>query len=252
MDQTFETRPADCERHGQFEQREIRILGRHITWTQCPKCVAEEDERAAAQAKREEAERRQAMAEARLHSAGVPTRFITKTLASYVADTPDKTKVRDAMARFSATFADQLARGTSVVLSGNPGTGKSHLAIGVLQEVMARGWTGMYLSVMDMVRMVRDTWRRDSPRSETEVLDILAGLDLLVLDEVGVQYGTDGEQVILFSVLDRRYRDARPTILLTNLASDDFAGFVGPRIADRLREGGAWLRLDWESHRGRK
>jgi len=252
MDQTFETRPGQCEAHGEFVQREINILGRHITWTQCPQCVAEEDARAAEQALKAEVERKQATAEARLHSAGIPARFITKTLGSYVADTPEKTKVRDAMVRFSATFSDQLARGTSVVLSGSPGTGKSHLAIGVLQEVMARGWIGMYMPVMDMVRMLRDTWRRDSAKSETEVLDTLSGLDLLVLDEVGVQYGTDGEQVILFSVLDRRYRDARPTILLTNLASEDFAGFVGPRIADRLREGGAWLRLDWESHRGRK
>ena len=51
--------------------------------------------------------------------------------------------------------------------------------------------TAPYTSAIDAVRMIRNTWRRDSERTETQVLDMLAGVDLLVLDEVGVQYGTE-------------------------------------------------------------
>jgi DNA replication protein DnaC len=109
----------------------------------------------------------------------------------------------------------------------------------------------LYTSAIDAVRMIRNTWRRDSPRTETEVLDMLASVHLLVLDEVGVQYGTDAEQVSLFDIIDKRYRDMMPTILLTNQNKAGMKAFLGDRSFDRLREGGQWVTFDWESHRGK-
>lgn len=246
------TRPGHCEKHGDFTQQGIELFGK-ITWRHCPACTKEEV--AAEEARRAEeqarAERdRQAMIEIRFKTAGIPARFRDRTLANYHATTPEQIKALEAATEFLANFAHHRKVGTSPVFSGNPGTGKSHLAIAILKEVMATG-TGMYLNVLDMVRIVRDTWKRTGP-SETDVLNMLGTLDLLVLDEVGVQYGTEGEQVILFDVLNRRYRDCRPTILLTNLKAKEFEEYVGPRVFDRLKEGGVWQRFSWESFRGRR
>lgn len=87
--------------------------------------------------------------------------------------------------------------------------------------------TSLYLNALDLVRMVRDTWRRDSEMTESAVLQELSTVSLLVIDEIGVQYGTEGEQVILFDVLNRRYRDLMPTILLTNLGAKGMKEFLG-------------------------
>ena len=106
-----------------------------------------------------------------------------------------------------------------------------------------------YTTALDLVRAVRDTWRRDSDRSELQLLNYLERLDLLVIDEIGMQYGTDGEQTILFDVLDRRYREVRPTILLTNQDKAGFKQFVGERTFDRLAETCRWVAFDWESYR---
>ena len=100
-----------------------------------------------------------------------------------------------------------------------------------------------------MIRAVRETWRRDSEQSEREVLRYFASLDLLVIDEIGVQYGTDGEQTIIFEVLDRRYRDIRPTILITNQDKGGLVQFVGERTFDRLIETSRWIAFDWPSFR---
>lgn len=244
-------RSATCEKHGEYVQRSIPVLMGRAVWSKCPKCteeqLADENDRKAVESR----EKAQAMAEARLKAAGVPERFRDRLIETYAADTPEQNHAKAAALEFVANFREHRKKGTQVVFSGNPGTGKSHLAIAVLREVM-KGGTGMYMNVLDMVRMVRDTWRRDSAKSESEVLDTLGSLDLLVLDEVGVQYGTDGEQVILFDVLNRRYRDCRPTILLTNLRSAEFEAFIGPRAFDRLKEGGIWIRFSWESYRGKK
>jgi DNA replication protein DnaC len=102
---------------------------------------------------------------------------------------------------------------------------------------------------MDLIRSVRETWRRDCEKTETQVLNYLQYLDLLVIDEVGVQYGTDGEQTVIFDVLDRRYREMRPTVILTNQDKDGFKGFVGDRTFDRLAETARWVPFDWQSYR---
>ncbi|MBK6594316.1 MAG: ATP-binding protein [Burkholderiales bacterium] len=102
---------------------------------------------------------------------------------------------------------------------------------------------------MSIIRNVRGTWRKDSEQSETEVLRMYGTADLLVIDEIGVQYGTDGEQTILFDVMDRRYREMMPTILLTNQAKAGFKQFIGDRSFDRLVETSRWVAFDWPSHR---
>lgn len=249
MDTSKLERPASCEKHGEYTERGFNVFGK-VTWSGCNACRTEErNEELRKDAEKAERERQDSI-EARLNFAGIPMRFRGKTLNNYLADTDAKIEALATAKSIVENWTEHRKAGTAVVFSGNPGTGKSHLAIAILQVVMETG-TGMYLNVLDLVRMVRDTWRRTG-QSESDMLNTLGGLDLLVIDEVGVQYGTDGEQVILFDVLNRRYLDFRPTILLTNLKSKEFEEFIGARAFDRLREGGIWQRFAWESFRGKK
>ena len=77
-------------------------------------------------------------------------------------------------------------------------------------------YVGRYFTCMEVIQHIRSTWRKDSEASEVDVLAEFANVPLLVIDEIGMQYGTESEQNHLFDVLDRRYRDMMPTILLTN------------------------------------
>lgn len=247
------TRESQCEKHGAFEESgmTLPIASKRAIWSGCPQCgaearVAEEQRRAV-----EEEEQRQRRMEQRLSTSGIPVRFRDRTFENYIADTEPKKKALEVAMEFAAHFDGHYRDGTMVVFSGKPGTGKSHLAIAAAMIVMEAG-TALYVNALDMIRMVRDTWRRDSEMTETAVLNELSTVKLLVIDEIGVQYGTEGEQVILFDVLNRRYRDLMPTILLTNLGAKGMKEFLGERSFDRLREGGIWVAFDWESHRGSK
>ena len=75
---------------------------------------------------------------------------------------------------------------------------------------------------------------------------------LLILDEVGVQLGTEHEMRILFEVVNERYADCLPTILISNLDEAELLKFTGARLMDRVRDGGAVVAFDWESHRGKR
>jgi len=252
FDVTYETRESECETHGAYEERGSRhSWSRYMHWSGCAQCneiKAAERER---QKQEHEEQERQYQLEQRLKTSGIPKRFRDRTFDNYIADTEPKQKALQVAKDFAAQWDEHREKGTTVIFSGKPGTGKSHLALAAGMELFSRA-SVFYLNALDLVRMVRDTWRRDSERSESNVLHDLSTVGLLILDEIGVQYGTDGEQVILFDVLNRRYRDLRPTILLTNLGTKGMKEFIGERSYDRLREGGIWVTFDWESHRGEK
>lgn len=246
----IDEREDACAQHGQFISRGARIGDRVLHWSRCPVCAeaarlvreAEELER--------EAQDRQRRLEARLNKSGIPQRYRSKDFASYIANSDKQERALSIAMEFASNFKDHSKAGTVVVFSGLPGTGKSHLATAIGQEVM-KSKTVLYTSAIDAVRMIRDTWRRDSAKTESQVLSELSTIDLLILDEVGVQYGTEAEQVSLFDIIDKRYRDLMPMILLTNLNTGGMKSFLGDRSYDRLREGGIWVTFDWESQRSK-
>lgn len=240
------TTQATCSKHEiDYERRQIAgvFLG-------CPKC---EDERAqawdAAEAERERTEQQTRWA-AKLEAAGIPKRFQSKTLDAYVPTVDGQRKALAWARDYAGDFGSTLAAGRSALLIGKPGTGKSHLAIGIALHVLEHGGSARFGTVQQAVRSVKDTWRKGSNLTESEAIAHLTKPDLLILDEVGVQFGTTFEQNLLFDVLNDRYNAMRPTILLSNLDADAVKEFLGERVLDRMREdGGRVLAFDWASYR---
>lgn len=237
-------RQAECDKHGPFTSRHVF----RSVWTKCQAC---EDEAKAAEAAEEESKRQERRAEAHrelLKSSAVPTRFIGRDFAGFHAPTQAHQHALSVCRDYAESFDDHASAGRGLILAGKPGTGKSHLVGAVLQHLLPRRDV-RYTTCMDMIRAVRETWRRDSDRTESQVLGMLQRLDLLAIDEIGMQYGTEGEQTILFDVLDRRYREVKPTIILTNQDQKGLREFVGERTYDRLIETCRWVAFDWPSYR---
>jgi DNA replication protein DnaC len=128
------------------------------------------------------------------------------------------------------------------------------LAAGIGLRIMgAENRTVLFTTVMRAVRRVKDTWTKGSAETETQAIAAMTYPDLLILDEVGVQFGSEFEKNIMFDVLNERYEKRRPTILLSNLTKDELVGFLGERVYDRMKEdNGKFVAFDWESYRGKK
>jgi DNA replication protein DnaC len=236
-----------CERHGEWQKvvRQKQPVGRS-----CPHCAADEkaardkreaDEKAAA------AERRRA---ADLAACGVSLRHIDKTFAAYVAETQEQA---NALAR-SKALAEAVLKDPrkvpSLILCGKPGTGKSHLACAITIAVYDGGGEAYRVSVADIIRELKDSWRSDSEKQETRLLNRYGKVTLLIIEEIGVQFGSDTERMYLFEIVNRRYENCLPTVLVSNLDPDKLAAEVGERVMDRLREdGGRMVRFTGESWR---
>jgi DNA replication protein DnaC len=242
---------ATCPAHGEYQARAWSIGGKD-RFSACPQCEAEKARQAAADADRQRqldrALRDADEAAKALSVARVPKRFVGKTFETYAADTERQRLALSICRSYAEDFAEHRKVGTGLTLAGGTGTGKSHLAAAIIQHISPLR-SALYATVSDVVRGVRDTWRRDSPMSTGQMIDSLRNLDLLVLDEIGVQSGTDNEHQVLYDVLDGRYRDCAPTILLTNLDHQAMQAAIGDRLFDRLRETSRWVQCNWESYR---
>lgn len=183
-------------------------------------------------------------------AAGLTARALCCTFPNYRAVTPGQQRALAVAKGFSDGFDGVAATGANLIMCGNPGTGKTHLAAAIANQLFEAGRKVIYTRVLDLIRTIRDTWDRDSLDSETQVVARYRTAELLILDEVGVSFRTENERTQLFDVLDSRYQDMRPTIVISNLGEAGLQEALGPRIYDRLMQNGsALLVFDWESHR---
>lgn len=149
------------------------------------------------------------------------------------------------------SYAQNFGSGfASFVFSGSPGTGKNHLAAAIGNSLLKDGRTVLVVTVPDLSTRVRACY--DEGKSESALLDDLTRVDLLVLDEVGMQRDSKSEKVLLNQIIDRRLAAMKPVGVMTNLNYELLTETLGARILDRLQmDGGMWVNFDWDSYRSK-
>ncbi|HGU6442277.1 TPA: ATP-binding protein [Citrobacter amalonaticus] len=189
----------------------------------------------------------QARAEKIMGRSGIQELHRNCTFANYKVDVNSDSQ-RKAFT-LAKSYAQNFGAGfASFVFSGKPGTGKNHLAAAICNQLLKVGKSVLVVTIPDLMLRVRECY--DGGQSEASLLDELCRVDLLVLDEVGIQRGSSGEKVILNQVIDRRLSSMRPVGVLTNLNYDGLLDALGARVIDRLQmDGGMWVNFDWGSYR---
>jgi DNA replication protein DnaC len=179
----------------------------------------------------------------------IPLRF-----KSCSFDTFNNTKEKNIVLDYVKNFKEKQALGTSLVFCGTTGTGKTHLCSALTSYLIENYQIKiLYTKAFDLLRDVKETYNRNSKYSFADVHHKHAKVDLLIIDEIGVQFGTDTEKQILFEIINDRYENLKPTILVTNLSLTNLKEFAGDRVIDRMKEnGGKIVIFSGESFRGKK
>ncbi|KMJ44677.1 DNA replication protein DnaC [Xenorhabdus khoisanae] len=169
------------------------------------------------------------------------------TFDNYVATTPEQQQALAKSRRYAESFGNSFG---GFIFSGNPGTGKNHLAAAIGNHIIQNGNSILIATLPDLMMRVRETYQKDTKISESALVDDLCAVDLLVLDDVGVQRNNLNEDLIIFQVVDRRLANKKPVGVLTNLDIEQLTTVLGERVIDRLRMGTPTvINFNWQSYR---
>lgn len=241
--------PAKCPEHGDY----IALTTKHSGQPSgCPVCA--ESARAAQEAEQAHDDRNRAARirlERSLGAAMIPPRFAGKDFAGYRATTKAQREVLRMCQQYAAEFRSHFDAGRCLLLVGNVGTGKTHLASAISEYVIReRGCLAVYRTLYSLMQYVKGSFGHEAQYTEAQAYESLIEPHLLVIDEIGSTKQTEFEQATLFNVINGRYEQQRPTLVISNLMPDELEKSLGDRVMDRLREnGGICLVFDWESAR---
>jgi DNA replication protein DnaC len=144
------------------------------------------------------------------------------------------------------TLVDYLKAGNSCIMFGPNGTGKTHLAFATIRNQIEYDKTGIYMLAADLFDQVKALFGD----KEAKDLSELERCDYLVIDEVDKRYGSQTEFIALYRLINKRYNEMLPTMLITNSSRDELVDVVGPSVVDRIREEGKIFNLSkWENYR---
>lgn len=145
---------------------------------------------------------------------------------------------------------DFIARHQNIVLIGPTGVGKSGIATGILLKALYNGHRGAFVKAQDLFD---ELYASVADRSSRKLLDQLARVDLLVIDEMGYLNLQPEQTNLFFKLMEMRY-GKRSTIITTNLDYDAWYEFLGRKemvgaLLSRLKQYCVTLRIEGPSLR---
>lgn len=175
----------------------------------------------------------------RLEKAGLPLVMQTWTLNTYPGS-----KHYQALAE---SWLEAEVK-PDVVLYGPPGTAKTGLAVAMIRTMLERNTSAKFIRATELVLHLRASFN-SKEQSELSVLKTYLEIGTLVLDDLSALRKSEFFEDTLWTILDVRQKERRPTLLTVNMNKEEREAFFGPLLYDRLRESAQWWNLDGASVR---
>ena len=172
-----------------------------------------------------------------LKKAGVPKKYLDSVFETFIGNT----KAVDECHKYKTG---------GLVLYGATGCGKTHLAVSILKERLCNSITGIidrewerehfyspessqFITIPDLLLEIRASFQ-GSGKTEQEIIDYYSSIAFLVMDDLGSEKTTEFSVTTLYIIIDRRDRELLPTVITTNLSSQEIEERLDARIASRL------------------
>lgn len=175
-----------------------------------------------------------------------PKRYADATFENYMLYSDERVAARQ------RHVISCLRSGNSLVMYGKNGTGKTRLAYSFLRERILAGKRCKYILAPALFDEIKNTYDKESYDTSMSLIDRYARYDHLVIDELDKTFGTKAEFIGLYRIINARYDDLKPTVIMTNADEDTVIDIVGRSCYERLIEyPGTAVLMDWKSFRAR-
>jgi DNA replication protein DnaC len=199
-----------------------------------------------------------------LAQARIPKRYEHCELSNFEFDGPHNSLSPARMA--ACKFVEEYpVEDTGLLLIGRIGVGKTHLAVGIIKELIhSKGIGCLFYDYRELLKQIQNSYNSSVQATELEVLKPVFEAEVLVLDELGAVKPTEWVWDTVSLILNTRYNDNRTTIITTNFTDAPAAAVapargsnreetlgdrIGERMRSRLHEMCRIIRLDGEDFR---
>lgn len=185
-----------------------------------------------------------------LSNARIPRRYEHCSLESFHTDTAGANRSLDSARLAAGRFVEEYpVDSTGLLLIGPVGVGKTHLAVGIIRELIQQKGIGcLFYDYRELLKEIQNSYNPQVNATESGILRPVFEAEILVLDELGAVKPTDWVWDTVSHILNTRYNDKRTTIITTNYPDEAEAAesldasrraarplTLGDRIGERMR-----------------
>jgi DNA replication protein DnaC len=196
----------------------------------------------------------------RLADANIPKRYLHCTFDNFSVYNESLERALEAARRIPARFDGAASRelvGRGLFLDGQPGVGKTHLAVAVLKAIIDQSHaSGLFYDTRDLLRVIRSTYDPSIRTTELEVLRPVMNTQVLVLDDLGAEKTSEWVEETMNLIVNTRYNERRMTLFTSNYLDvpDDsdpnsLLFRIGHRMRSRLHEMCDFIEMDGADYR---
>jgi len=167
-----------------------------------------------------------------LQQACIPARYEHCELAEFVTKTSGSNPSLEAALLAAESFVKEYpVEKTGLLLIGPIGVGKTHLAVGILKElVLRKSVPCLFYDYRELLKEIQNSYNPTVNTTEMAILQPVFEAEVLVLDELGAVKPTEWVWDTVSLILNTRYNNKRTTIITTNFADQP------PAMVDSARD----------------